>query len=88
MFWLNKNLKPPIRIKRYHEGGYQLDLLSPALSFVLCAHSHQRGVWRHMILLPQHVATTAADFSQEELAFQELCAKQQIMTRQEAGFNL
>ncbi len=35
--------KSPIRVKRYCDGGYQLNLSSPVLCFVLCARSHKRG---------------------------------------------
>ena len=35
--------KSPIRVKWYCDGGYQLNLSSPVLCFVLCTSSHKRG---------------------------------------------
>ncbi len=34
---------PTIRVKWFCDGGYQLDLLSPVLCFVLCALSQKKG---------------------------------------------
>ena len=38
-----QSLKSRPGLTSYCEAGYQLSLLSPALSFMVCARSHQRG---------------------------------------------
>lgn len=58
-----QNLQPRSELTLYCKGGYQLGLLSPALSLVVCARSHQRGrLASYDSTSAQNVA--AADFNQ------------------------
>lgn len=43
IFQLNKTSSPGPGYHGYYEAGYQLGLLSPALSFMVCARSNQRA---------------------------------------------
>ena len=57
-----------IRDKWYHDGGYELSLLTQAFCFRLCARSHKKGrLACHLTLFPHTIGRSrAACFSPEE----------------------